>query len=316
MPDPETGKPMAAIWNAVTQQWQSLGQMAPPATCGSSDTSVSAVSGDGSTAVGLAYSDRAGKPCDPYAFRWTEQTGMEALPRRDDASQARADDVDYDGNVIAGWESYAKRGYWRGTRWIAADPQSASDYEDQLLGSFQSDEPVNGISPARAVSRNGTWIAGVAAGYGSPTVGAYVWSEQTGLVPIPNTRPSWGIWPEAVSNDGKTVIGCQGPYGTLYRQAIIWTADAGTRILSEWLEQLGADLTLFNGELSYALDMTADAKTILGINPGGGSWIAHLPSAQPGTTPKDQPQNEQSIPAVPMKPVKPAAGAGRLSLSE
>jgi hypothetical protein len=87
-------------------------------------------------------------------------------------------------------------------------------------------------------------------------------------------------------------------------------------LLSDWRKQLGADLSAVNGQLDYALDMTAAAKTILGINPGGGSWIAHLPSAQPVTTPKDQPQNEQPIPPEPMKPVKPAAGAGRLSLSQ
>jgi hypothetical protein len=62
--------------------------------------------------------------------------------------------------------------------------------------------------------------------------------------------------------------------------------------------------------------MTADGKTILGITPGVASWIAHLPSAQPGTPLKDQPQNEQPVPAEPTKPVKSAAGAGWLSLSE
>ena len=315
MRHPESNKPMAAIWNVVTQQWQGLGLLAPPQTCGSDENTAIALSGDGSTAVGLTYSDHLGRPCDPYAFRWTEQTGMEILPRRNDGPnrQARADDVDYDGNVIVGWDDY--RGPWRGTRWIADDPQSASDYEEQLLGSFDPNDPVNGGSAARAVSRNGIWIAGQAAGYASPTIGAYLWSEETGLIPIPNTRRIWGIWPEAVTNDGRTVIGTQGPYGTNYRQAIIWTADAGTRILSEWLLQLGADLSAVNGNLPYTLDMTADGKTILGITPGVASWIAHLPSAQPGTPPQSQTPGEQPAPE-PTKPVKPAAGAGRLSLSE
>jgi len=81
----------------------------------------------------------------------------------------------------------------------------------------------------------------------------------------------------------------------------------------EYLVQLGADLSAVNGNLPYTLDMTADGKTILGITPASASWIAHLPSAQPGTPPRARLRRAAGPGAH--EAVKPAAGAGRLSLS-
>jgi uncharacterized membrane protein len=313
MPHPETFKPMAAIWNSSTYEWQGLGLLAPPSSCGMEESSSYGLSGDGKTAVGLAYSDQLGNLCDAFAFRWTAETGMQALPRRDDAEQARANAVDYDGNTIAGFENWNVEGNRRASRWIAVHPESASDYEDELLGSLYPPNPVNGLGEALAISRNGTWIGGDA-GWSRPGVGGFLWSAQTGLIPIPNPRRWWSVWPTAVTDDGRTFTCVTGPSQSFYREACIWTADGGLKNLASWLTSLGADLSAVGGRLEFANDMTADGKTIVGHNNSSGlAWIAQLPTTMPGAPPAVKTPIEQPI-TEPAIPDAPTVGSRRLSV--
>jgi len=273
---------------------------------------VYAVSGDGSTAVGLAWF----YPCDAVAFRWTEETGMEPLPRMADSWASRANDADYDGNVIIGWEGWEVQGNRRASRWTAVNPQSASDFEGELLGSFDPTQPINGWGESLAVSNNGVWIAGEGVGDISRLNAGFLWSEQTGLLPIPNTRRGWSIYPFAVSNDGRTVIGTTGPaVAPGYRFAFIWTAEAGTKLLSDWMVQLGADLSAVGGTLQYAQGMTADGKTIVGTNFGfysSQAWIAQLPTTGPLTTTPANPLPAEAPADEPATPIVPAPKPARL----
>ena len=101
MPDPDTGTGLAVIWDSRQPAVAEPGERWDRRRlCGSNATSAYALSGDGTTAVGLAVGS---KGCDAYAFRWTEQTGMEALPRCRRCWASRANAVDFDGNVIAGF---------------------------------------------------------------------------------------------------------------------------------------------------------------------------------------------------------------------
>jgi hypothetical protein len=314
--NPETGLSSASIWDLLTQEWRSLGTLGGGQGCGADDTTVYALSGDGSTAVGLAYSD----PCDAFAFRWTEETGMEPLPRFADSWASRANDVNYDGNVIIGWEGWEVFGNRRASRWTAVDPDSASDYQGELLGSFLPEEPINGPGESLAVSSNGVWIAGEGLGDISRAYAGFVWSEQTGLIPFPNTTRGWSIYPFAVSDDGRTVIGTTGPFWAPgFRQAFIWTAEGGTKLLADWMVQLGADLSAVGGVLNFAMGMTADGGTIVGTNWsifGSQAWIAELPTAGPPTATPAAPMPADPTAEEPATPIVPAPKPARVLMSK
>lgn len=92
--DPKTGFQTAVIWHESTNTWASLGYLD---TCDVFASSAYEITGDGKTVVGLAW-----EGCSGRGFRWTAETGMEALDTLWTGGN-RASVVSSNGNVIAGF---------------------------------------------------------------------------------------------------------------------------------------------------------------------------------------------------------------------
>ncbi len=264
-------------------------------------------SGDGGVIVGTADIGEGSR-----AFRWTEAMGMAsldhfpgvALPR----DTARA--VSADGSIIVGdalgllgheaavWTASVVTGLGDlpggafSSRALATSPggetivgagasapgQEAFRWTEQLGMIGMGDLPGGEFeSVATGVSQGGAVIVGS----GHSTMGreAFFWTAARGLVPL-GELPGGFFDSEAlgVSADGRVVVG----YSSAGAKpaAFIWTAVSGMRPLRDVLvNDHGLDLTGWS--LSYALAISADGRTIVGLgrNAQGEqeSWKAVLP---------------------------------------
>ena len=180
-------------------------------------------------------------------------------------------------------------------------PRVGERLHDELLGSFNPGDPLNGMGKAIAISRTASGSRARPRLRPQPDIGGYVWSEQTGSIPIRMPRANWGVYPLAISDDGGPSSASTGPLGG---STVKPSSGRGSRHeeTAKWLKQLGADLSAVGGQLLYAMDMTADGKTIVGFNGNMRlAWIAQLPSTQPTTASaaQAQPVSEPTEPAVP-----------------
>jgi uncharacterized membrane protein len=178
------------------------------------------------------------------AFRWTQAGGLALLAFVRDGW---AEDVNADGTVIVGCSM------------------------DQPVRT-----PVGGISTldlpnpwtggcAYGVSDDGTTAVG--AGWNETSSGAVRW--EVGLYPEELFAPGMAV---ATSADGSVVVGWSDGMG-----AIIWDEEHGPRLLSDVLEEKGADL--FGWQLLEARDVSADGKVVVGTGLFGGhiqAWLARL----------------------------------------
>jgi len=114
-----------------------------------------AISADGSTVVGLAYTGPPG-PADPgIAFRWTDETGVVGLGALPGDSESRARDVSGDGSVIVG---HSGAGDTRAFIWHQT--HGMRDLKEVLTNDFGLDLTGWELSGAGSVSDDGTVIVG------------------------------------------------------------------------------------------------------------------------------------------------------------
>ena len=80
-----------------------------------------------------------------------------------------------------------------------------------------------------------------------------------------------------VNGDGSKVVGAAGA-GSGQTEAFLWTAATGMRRLRDVLQEQGVDLS--GWELSFASDISADGKTIVGSGSlsgqGNVGWVLTL----------------------------------------
>ena len=147
----------SAVWTE-NGGWEDLPWLSDPHSCGSNHTTGYAISGDGSTVVGLAWYNI----CDACAFHWTAESGMRCLPDAPDSWATRANDVSFDGSVVAGWDGWEVQGYRRAAYWTAETPGDPfSTYTETLLGSpWWPPDPVNGPGEVLAMTPDGSAMAG------------------------------------------------------------------------------------------------------------------------------------------------------------
>ena len=238
-PDP-SGSTTSGIW--APGSWTSLGGVAGS---GCPDLSKPGDLDDaGAVAVGLGWNG-----CSAFAYRWSSGTGMTALPQLG-PNGARANVVSGDGAVIGGWDEDAN-GARRASVWYPGG---------EVLVNVTASNP-SGFGEVWGLSTDGTW----AVGSGAPRAGAFLYSPLAGnrdlglpgpLGPLDACRAN------AVSDDGKVVVGFQGsPLGT-HPRAWIWTASDGISWLEDYLARVGL---LLPGVvvLTDAARISADGTTIL-----------------------------------------------------
>jgi probable HAF family extracellular repeat protein len=218
--------PEAYRWNRVTGQLDALGYLA---TADWFRSRALGVSDDGSVVVGRSDTSDHAHPI-PRAFKWTQQTGMIALPYPTTNHQlgpqgSAAVSVSPDGSTIVGhFQSYATRA--DGTpeypalmhewcRWTSAGPQ--------LL---PPGAPAAYPGIAAAISGDGTEIAGYVGDAIQPTM--LTGSTPTTLGQLPGGQGK--AEPAAISRDGTTVVGMadtRDPDNIVRYHAFRWTQATG-----------------------------------------------------------------------------------------
>lgn len=225
-------------------------------------SAIASVSWDGNTLVGNAYNEDG-----DVAIRWTQQNGFESLGAlNQEGISSGALDVSADGSVIVGFS--------------ATDPtgRQAFYYTPELgmigLGDLDIQGGTNSI--ANGISSDGH----VVVGYGTrDNIGreAFRWTLEDGMVGL-GDLPGGQHYSDAnaCNIDGSVIVGYatddQGP------QAFIWTKQDGMRDLKQVLEtDYGLNLSAWN--LTYATDISADGRTIVGVgrhNDRIEGWVAYL----------------------------------------
>jgi probable HAF family extracellular repeat protein len=208
---------------------------------GVNSTESTAVSSDGEVVAGWSN-----LPSGVRGFRWTRQTGMQAvgdLPGGADFSFAYG--ISADGNILVGESSSA-----RGTeafRWDHALGQ-IDPLGDLPGGDFQS--------VAREISPDG----GVIVGYGNTGFGreAFRWTHATGMVGLGNLpgrldSDAWGV-----SSNGEVIVG-EGRSLGVVPHAFVWDAVHGMRDLNDLVASQATGL-----RLSVAFDVSPDGRYVVG----------------------------------------------------
>ena len=232
----------AIRWTAATGSVD-LGTLEPQGPTEAFD-----VSADGSVVVGTSV---GGLP-----FKWTQASGMIALPGSGFASRPSGDAhaVSADGSVIVGhdWD-YAL--LWSG------------DGEPLDLGFV----PESHFGDAWGVSADGTTVVGRSGDQ------AFRWTQQTGMIGLGHlfSDQYWG-YGLGVSADGAIVVGYAG--SGVEQVATIWDPIHGLRPLQDLLE---SKLDLTGWHLFSANAISDDGRTIVGagVDPDGflQGWVAVIP---------------------------------------
>jgi uncharacterized membrane protein len=244
--------------------WQEL--MPPiPADGGSVDGSygnVWALSGNGQVVVGLYW--RAGHGNRAHASKWTQATGVVDLGGTTTGQASRANCVNHDGSVIAGWVE-TPTGPWRPAAWV--------DGSLVLLTKYSDSGPVLvGAGEARATNFTGDIIVGFASDSLSQQRAAAMWKRTNGvwgptqvLGWVDGSEPQNGInIASAVSYDGSIVVGYCSFDGTPFATTgLVWTAATGVIDVNEYLANNGV-LVDPNFTIQNMTAMTPDGRQLFG----------------------------------------------------
>jgi probable HAF family extracellular repeat protein len=224
---------------------------------GTYSSEAAAISADGSTVVGLSYSNLG-----RGVFRWTAETGMVRLPY---GSSTQVRDVSADGNVIVG-TGLTNDGY-RAFRWIAS------------VGEVPMTTPpsIGVFTDAWAVSDDGSVIAGRMLNKNGNSE-AVRWSAATGTVglgdlPGNSSFPGSDFLSEGfgISGDGNLVTGWSNTYSGM--EAFQWTQTGG-------IDGIG-DLPGSSFH-SGGIDASYDGSVIVGLGrslsgPEATRWVNGVP---------------------------------------
>ncbi|MEO0651900.1 MAG: hypothetical protein AAFZ65_14590, partial [Planctomycetota bacterium] len=181
---------------------------------------------------------------------------------------SRANDCDFDGNVVVGWQDQAN-GTRQGAVWIDGVQQTIS------LG-------VSAMGELGCVSGDGTWAGGI--GNFANGGEAYLWSEATGVINLGHLNPTFSGGTTGVSADGVRAVGFDRPFGpAILGRGFLWEASFGMVDLNDVASSVGIDTQ--GVTLSLPLAISPDGRTIVGagLGPGGSQgWRLTLPEQDCG----------------------------------
>jgi probable HAF family extracellular repeat protein len=229
------------------------------------------VSADGRVVVGMAWDG-----CSPDAFLWTDANGagtftmLERLgsPAPGSASlpSNRATVVSDNGAVAAG---FAQNG---------PIDRSPAVWNADGTGFLLDPDEVDAPGEVLSISADGATLAGIQAFEG------FVWTSETGMVPLPRldtSLPSDPVYPNAIADNGRLVLGGIGDAFFSIPTAFVWTAEEGTRALTDLAAAAGVDLpdgTVLCNVLAASSDGTVLIGTAFdaGFNPK--TFVLRLPA--------------------------------------
>jgi hypothetical protein len=249
----------AGTWNKTTQEWEFLG-MNPefPEIFGASYNSAWGISADGTTIVGLQFTES----WSARAFKWTQADGYEMIGPSD--YDSRASGISDNGNVIYGWAS--PNWSWSPVVW----------HNDEMIF---IDETQSYFGESTAASSSGNFVAGYFGSYG------FIWSLTEGVTQFENTINTGTISPTAILEDG-TVFGYTSegwPPTPDTRRAFVRHPDGTMETFNEYVASRGwfeaADWTFFSVN-----DVTPDGNKFVGAAElPTGEWISFMLDLEPGT---------------------------------
>jgi probable HAF family extracellular repeat protein len=241
-----------------------------------------AVSDDGTTIVGMEWSNRSYE----QAARWKPQTGLQSLGNFVGGTGAyfngAALDLSADGNVIVGEAPSAQEplpsngfGYTlEAFRWTEAEGiQSLGDLPG---GSYWS--------RAFAISADSAVIVGESTSNAGPK--AFRWTAESCMVSLGDLAGgALGSRARDVSGDGSIIVGHSGPRIDVVDvdgRAFFWDQDHGMRDLQQVLvNDFGLGAALNGWQLLTASAISRDGGTIVGtgISPNATreAWVAKIP---------------------------------------
>lgn len=175
-----------------------------------------AVSGDGSTVVGVTK-DAQGE----IAFKWTEQGGMQLLGRlaggNPPASQAVS--ISDDGAMIAGFSSSARGPY---------EPVLFTAAGIQQLGTLRAPSVFGSCS---GISPDGSVVVGVSMSGSNTVFHGFRWSAASGLVDIVPPTGYTTTQAAGISPCGSTIVGSVGANFFARQRPFVWTRSGGMTVL-------------------------------------------------------------------------------------
>ena len=206
-------------------------------TVGGTGTYAFAVSGDGSTVVGVS----------PFlnnteAYRWTSGGGMVSLGSFFPGQGSVAQAVNANGSVIVGVSGL------RASRWTLAGGMTD-------LGVL----PGGTSSSADCITPDGSVVVGACNTPAGPRL--FRWTSGTGMVNLGTMPGSMFISPTGVSGDGGIIVGIVSDTAG-NGQPFLWTRTGGMRDVGAYMSSVGIDLTGWT--LSSVHGISADGRTIIG----------------------------------------------------
>ncbi len=237
-------------YTVATGTWEGFGTFAGYGT--QIDQSVSSgynISGDGRSVVGLGWTSLG--TADTHAMQWTEGTGVIDLGTATTGESARANAVDFDGNVVAGWQDGAGR---QGSVWV--------DGVQTLI--FKDDGGI--AQEAFAVSDDGRYVTGLGLGSFFAAGHAYRYDTLTDTY-LELTNIAGGesrMAGAAINGDGSLIGG--GTWGlgpATFGTALMWTEDEGTMTLTDYLDM---NSIAYDASFNFAFvsDISSDGQWITG----------------------------------------------------
>ena len=258
-------------YDVETGTWTALGGLG-----GSSGTEISSgwgISGDGQSVVGLAWIN-AGQT---HAVQWTSGVGVIDLGSTISGESARANGVNFDGSVVAGWQDGAGR---QGAVWV--------DGTQTLI--FTDDDGPS--LEASAVSADGNFVVGFGIAESFNGVGnAYRYNVaaktymQLPNLPAAGQRNMAGA---SVSQNGSIVVGGTWPFGVpaSFGNGFIWEERLGTMTPREYFEMNGIKDIPANFNFNFVADVSADGTWFTGWGGTGAianqTWAVRVNTVLPG----------------------------------
>jgi uncharacterized membrane protein len=156
-----------------------------------------------------------------WGYRWTQETGMNALDLPPDTISCSANDTDAIGFSITGHKYYRRNSRYvqEAYRWI-----DTSGFE--LLGDLPGGDF---YSVGTGISGDGRAIVGSSESGTYNNVEAFRWTSETGMVGLGFLPGSGNQYSRAtdISGDGTTVVGFSTSGPTGQRESFYWTVDEG-----------------------------------------------------------------------------------------
>ncbi|MCA9273174.1 MAG: PEP-CTERM sorting domain-containing protein [Phycisphaerales bacterium] len=254
-------------YDTTTGTWTGFGLL--PTIGAQVDSEVSsgwAISGDGQHVVGLGWTSQG--TADAHASQWSEGVGFFSLGTNQVGESSRANGVNNDGSVVAGWQDGSGR---QGAVWV-------NGVEELIVTN------TGGVAQeAYEVSGDGRYAVGIGIGSFFGTGNAYRYDIDNDIYePLPNlaTGAQRFMGAAAVNNDGTLIGG--GTWGTgpaTFGNGFIWEEGVGTMTVSAYLDSKGiAYPTGFS--FAFVSSISDDGQWLAGWGgPGGAqSWVVHVPA--------------------------------------